>query len=61
MVVNFVGLLVIGAFYLVVLVVGLKASRKGPASAVAGQEATTAMLAGRKISVYVSVLTMTGR
>ena len=60
--VNIPGLISVGAFYLVILVIGLVASwiRKRRARKSQGDGAEEMMLAGRDIGLFVGVFTMTG-
>lgn len=59
---DYLGIIAIVVFYLLILAVGIWAGRKTDAQKVAdGQQTEEVMLAGRNIGTMVGIFTMTGR
>lgn len=62
MAVNWAGLVSIGVFYVIVLAIGIWASRKSKQeeNKCRGNRSEVAMVGGRNLNVWVSIFTMTG-
>lgn len=62
MAVNWLGLLSIGVFYMIVLGTGIWASTKSKREEkkCAGRRSEVAMVGGRNLNIWVSIFTMTG-